>query len=311
MPEDIELPDIPDVDASGGEDSGIGIDLSSFGEDSEPEPSNSGQPDSGSQPESGGDNPAWSSILEALPEPFHEKVKPLLKEWDRGVNSKFQDIHSRYEPYKPYEEFVKQNVSIDDLKQAWAAAQVMEQNPLEYHRRLTEYLESQGVLQPSTQKNSGTEDTEDIELDDLDSEDPVAKQLALLQSKQQQLEATLREKAEREALEQAQREADQRLDQEIAELEKKHGKFSKRIRDEVFSRALAKAQLENRYVPLSEAFDDMIAFVSEVRKNRPQPPKLPGGGGVPVPESDTIDEKNRKQVAAEFIKSMIEGNRQG
>lgn len=48
-----------------------------------------------------GGNPAWSTVLNEIPQEYHAKLTPHLQEWDKGVNDRFQKVHSEYEPWKP------------------------------------------------------------------------------------------------------------------------------------------------------------------------------------------------------------------
>lgn len=64
-------------------------------------------------------NPAFKPILDVLPESLHQLVIPTLKEWDKGVQQKFTEIHSSYDELKPFKKFVENNVDAD---YAWQAA---------------------------------------------------------------------------------------------------------------------------------------------------------------------------------------------
>src|SRR5213592_3195837 len=59
--------------------------------------SDAGQQGSDNQ---GGLNPAWTDLLNELPQELHSKVTPVLQTWDKGVQDRFNKVHSEYEPWK-------------------------------------------------------------------------------------------------------------------------------------------------------------------------------------------------------------------
>ena len=58
-------------------------------------------------------NPAWGEILDKTPSQLHPMMIPVFQKWDKN----FQDVQSRYAPYKDY---VDNNVSPDDIGQVAA-----------------------------------------------------------------------------------------------------------------------------------------------------------------------------------------------
>ena len=59
-----------------------------------------------------GGHPAWQEILDAIPEQYREAVMPTLEKWDKGVQNRFQSLHSKYEPLKAYESLDPQQVEM-------------------------------------------------------------------------------------------------------------------------------------------------------------------------------------------------------
>lgn len=51
-----------------------------------------------------GGHPAWQEILDAIPEEYRAAVTPTLEKWDKGVQNRFQNLHSKFEPLKAYED---------------------------------------------------------------------------------------------------------------------------------------------------------------------------------------------------------------
>lgn len=59
-----------------------------------------------------GGHPAWQEILDAIPEQYREAVMPTLEKWDKGVNKRFQSLHSKYEPLKALEGYDPEQVQM-------------------------------------------------------------------------------------------------------------------------------------------------------------------------------------------------------
>lgn len=76
-----------------------------------------------------GDNPKWQPFLEKIPEGLRDIVKPTLTEWDQNVNQRFQELHSQYEPYKKYDDFVKNGVDPALLSQALTLMNALNEDP--------------------------------------------------------------------------------------------------------------------------------------------------------------------------------------
>lgn len=74
-------------------------------------------------------NPNWKSILEKIPAEYHSQVMPTLQEWDQAVQSKFQEIHKQYEPYKGYKALVDNNIAPDYVENAVMLADQFQKDP--------------------------------------------------------------------------------------------------------------------------------------------------------------------------------------
>lgn len=46
--------------------------------------------------------PPYASYLEGLPTSIVPMVEKAFKQWDADTSRKFQEVHSQYEPLKPY-----------------------------------------------------------------------------------------------------------------------------------------------------------------------------------------------------------------
>lgn len=299
----VELPEVPADD----NDSDLDLDLSTIGVTEEP----TSQPQETSQENeqsTEADNPAWATILESIPESLHGILKPKLKDWDRGVNTRFQKIHDEYQPYKAYEPLVKQGVPVDELSAALNAVRMLESNPLDYYNKLGEYLRSTGALAPN-EKLAGEDSADE---DDIDEDDPTAAKIAQLERQQKEFLDNISRQTQQAQAAAQEKEMDEQIDREYNALEEKHGKFSPLVREQIFNTALLKAQRENRYVPLDEAFKDVQALITSIRQ-APRPgssaPRIPSsGGGTPapaVPDGGFKSDAERKSAATEFLRNLV------
>lgn len=76
-----------------------------------------------------GMNPAWKPFLDVLPESLHNVVLPVLKEWDAGVQQKFQDIRGEYAELEGFKKFVDSNVDPEYVEQAVILADQLQREP--------------------------------------------------------------------------------------------------------------------------------------------------------------------------------------
>lgn len=81
---------------------------------------------------SGGVHPAWNEMLGVIPQEYHEKVIPHLKQWDGNV----QQVHQKYSPYAK----IAGNTSPERLQQVMSVAQALEQNPRGFYDVLRQHL---------------------------------------------------------------------------------------------------------------------------------------------------------------------------
>lgn len=233
-----------------------------------------------------GVNPAWDTLKEKLPKEFHSQIDPILSEWDKGVQQKFQQHAEELRRYDAWKEFVDNNVDPGQLRVASQMAQNLNNDPVTFYNNLASMLRERGLIQEAQQAQQAADNAETLEgLEQVT--DPRVD--ALAQQQQRLIEGLA---AERQAQQQA--EADARLNQQIqgemAALEAKTGELPQWVKDEVFSRGAIMTQQLGRPVPLQEAF---IAFqqVRQQMLNTPRPGEnaprvVPGGGGFPANRPD-------------------------
>jgi len=266
--------------------------------------------DSGQAPEtppSGGDNPNWSTILDVLPTSLHEIVKPVLKTWDQGIDGRFQEIHQQYDPYKP---FVEQKVDPNELAQAYALLQAINENPKQIWDQMAQYY---GYTGEGGQGNSGgtapqpvptvPPTTQEGQYDFGSPEANTAWQQMSEQVRQQQeLLLTMGNAflSEKQQAEQAQ--VDQVLNTQLAEAKTKHGDF-----DEAYVLSLVAQGLDvDKAV---ESFKAAVASALEASK-RPPAPTVMGGAGGPMPTNAVDPAKMNDKETKDLVIAMLQAGKQ-
>lgn len=79
--------------------------------------------------ENSGTNPAWKPFLDILPQEFHSLVIPVLKDWDAGVQQKFQDIRSEYSDLEGFRKFVDAKIDPEYVEQSVILADQLQREP--------------------------------------------------------------------------------------------------------------------------------------------------------------------------------------
>jgi hypothetical protein len=227
-------------------------------------------------------NPAWETLKEKLPKEFHSQIDPILSEWDKGVQQKFQQHAEELRKYEAWNEFVNAGIDPQALRVSHQMAQNLNSDPLTFYNNLANVLRENGLIKEAAQAQAKA----DEELENLEQvQDPRVDQLAA-----QQQELIQRLEAEQAAKMQA--EADQRIlqqvESEMEALQAKTGPLPDWVKDEVFRRGTMLTQQLGRPVSIQEAFID-FQKVRQQLANTPRPGEtaprvVSGGGGFPAPK---------------------------
>lgn len=223
-------------------------------------------------------NPAWSEILSAVPEDYHQALTPVLQNWDKGVNEKFSKIHEEYAPFK--------GVDAEQFEFAMGLADRVENDPLEIYNALHSYLSEQGLLESLGQEDDG--DTAD------DSNPYDAKISQLEQGFQTMAEAYLYQEQMK-----AEAEEDAALEAELDEMRDKYGDFDE---DYVLSKMVNGMDTEDAVRAYVE-FVDKLATGSQ----RPAPRIVSSAGNFPG--QGTVDPKKlnadqRQDFIADYLRAL-------
>jgi len=254
----------------------------------------SGGSPGGGQPSQGGGglsdfgNPFLNEV-----DPAHKAiVEPYLKKWDSNVTQKFQELHTKYDPYE-------QLGDIETLQQAVFISQLLENNPQELFNFLAQELGQQvgNVQGPGQQQQQQGEFEVPEEFGDL----PPAF-VQKFQQQQQALEAIaeLMLGQQQSAQEQAE---DAELDQLMTSLSEKYGEF-----DEEY--VLAKMMAGMDPDKAVQAYHNAVQQALNKRGGGGQQfPVLGGGGVTPQQNSKTVTDLTRGQTK-DLVQQILAASQQ-
>lgn len=252
-----------------------------------------GNPGGGSPPPGGGGLSEFGNPFLNEVDPAHKAiVEPYLKKWDSNVTQKFQELHTKYDPYE-------QLGDVETLQQAVFISQLLENNPQELFNFLAQELGQQvgNVQGPGQQQQQQNEFEVPEEFGDL----PPAF-VQKFQQQQQALEAIaeLMLGQQQSAQEQAE---DAELDQLMTSLSEKYGEF-----DEEYVLAKMMAGLDPDKAV--QAYHNAVQQALNKRGNGgPQFPVLGGGGVTPQHNSKTVTDLDRKQTK-DLVQQILAASQQ-
>lgn len=227
-------------------------------------------------------NPAWSPLLDKLPESFRPLATPTLKEWDtnyRNLEGQLREVQSRYEPFKDTDPQV--------LQAAHNLYQYVEQNPRQFWEQLAEFYGFTAGDQGQQENGQQQEQTASLDgLPDEVRENPEFQKLLQNQENIAQYLVTQHQK-EQEAAIMAE------LDTEMQGIIEKMPQFSS---DEAQVMVYELATSSNS--TLTEAAERLKGYVESQMQNRPQAPQVMGNTSSAVPAAPTTDptKLNRSQT---------------
>jgi hypothetical protein len=118
-----------------------------------------------------GTNPAWKPFLDVLPESLHNLVIPVLKQWDQGVQQKFQDIRNEYSELEGFKKFVENNIDPEYVEQAVILADQLQREPAKIVGQINEAW-NLGYVSKEDAAKLGQSSQNDGDLGDLGLGDP-------------------------------------------------------------------------------------------------------------------------------------------
>lgn len=252
------------------------------------DPTNAGGYDGGQEPQGSteggggaGGHPAFNEVYSVLPQEFHEKVAPVLKQWEANVNKRFEQVHSKYGQWDPIINQVG-----DPQQVSWAInmLQALENNPREVYDRIGEYYRfAQQQQDPTTASNGQGQQQQN-------QDDPYAQKIAQIERQNQLMTDYLSLQRQQ----QEQQQADQWLDNELNAARKKHGDFDN---DYVL------AQMQKGF----SADEAAQAFIQMREKwGAPAPKPLIMGPGGGIPGSNTNVRNMKDQEVSSLVAQMLD-----
>jgi hypothetical protein len=173
-------------------------------------------------------NPAWAPLYEVLPSQLHSQVRPVLEQWDKGTQAKFNEYGDQLKQYEPYKNLVDNQIPADYIEQAVQIAQLIDADPKAFMQQLQSIFGDQQPQtpqgQPAPQQQQQQTPTDENLFDEKPfdiTSDPRFQELAKNQDILANYLAT-----QAQANDAAQ--ADAMLNSELQSLQQKYGEFDER-----------------------------------------------------------------------------------
>lgn len=245
-------------------------------------------------------HPAWNEALSAVPQEYHDALKPHFQKWDQNV----QTVHQTYAPYR---QFQQQGYTPDKISQALSVAQAIETNPQGFYEVLKQHLgqdaaeevmEQQGLAgQQEEQEYAQLSPQMQAEFDRMRQGHETMAQILLDQRKKDQ-----------EAQEDAQ------LDALYKDMERTSPVFRElnknRAAEPYINNLLMQGMQPQQAIKMFEQFVDQVG----VRNNRPKPPTILSANGAPVAQQNrrevvkNMDDRQTKNLVADTLRAAFSQN---
>lgn len=237
-----------------------------------------------------GFNPAFTPLLNDIPQDLHSKVLPHLQEWDKGVAAKLNKVQQGYEPWKP---IIDMGVTPENVQIGLNLINLLEQQPETLYRALVDYYhfgdqQQQGA--PGQGQNTGNQQQQQQQ-----EEDPYAQ-------KYNQLEQgfnTLANHVLSQNKQQEQARADQALDTEIQAARKQYGD----VFDEEW--IIAKC-MANDKLTIADAAKMYSEWYQKQAAKFGARPLIMGAGGNGLPQQNVDVTKLSPKDTRSLVAQMIE-----
>lgn len=227
-------------------------------------------------------HPAWSNMLDDLPESVRPLVRPKFEEWDKNVQQLVGKVHSEYEPYKAWQPIAAE-YDPDTAMQAIQLLEALNEDPERVYRALQENFgyDQQTPEQGQPNQENVFDVSEQPVVDPrLQTVEEMTNAMAEIMLSQQRAQDQAREDAE--------------LEQYLGGLKEQYGDY-----DEEYVLAHMHLGLTGE-----EAIQKFQALQQQFVANRPQAPTVMGsGGGLPTQAIDvnSLDSKSTKALVAQFL----------
>lgn len=238
-------------------------------------------------PQGTGINPAWNEMLGTIPQELHSKVLPHLQKWDQGVQNRFQQVHSQYEPYKP---FIDNNVTPSDIEFAMGLVNAINNDPRAVQEALNAWIEQEGIQDQQAQQGTPGEYYEQGQGTPDFTQHPEYQRMQQMVESMADILMTREEEDE-------QSQADAELDEELTNLREQFGDFDEPF---VLSKMMSGMSGEDAVKAWGETVNQILT-----QQRRPGPKLLGAGGNLPSQQIDVkqMDRKATKNLVAEMLQN--------
>lgn len=237
-----------------------------------------------------------NDFLKNVPDADRAVVSRYVKDWDAGVTKRFQEIHNEYAPYKEYG-------TPQEIQQAIEVYNLLDNSPEVIYEALKQHFGETQQQLPQQQQIPQTPQQPQIDPNIQQALEPFLNPLQSKLNEQQQLMEKMAQaillgnQKEQEAQE------DRALDNYLAELEQRHGKFDQR------AILLSIYEGKDGDQAVKEWKDSLAQYAPQPQQQEIPPPLL--GGSVPDGNVDvgSMSSKDVKQLTASVF-AALQNNQQ-
>lgn len=236
-----------------------------------------------------GINPAWNELLDVMPSSLHSQITPHLSKWDQNFQTKVNEVHSQYEPYKP---FLENQVNPEQINYALGILQAIEERPDEVLKALQAFIgEEDNTKQQGlpTQDNGPSEQPEWMQHPEWIKTQEMLNTVAQLMVQQRQTETQQAE--------------DNALDAELTAAKTTYGEYDEEwVLTKMYNAGLSVDDAVKAY----KEFESSVAS----RNQKPGPPVLGPGGSIPNQDykPSNLDSKGKRAIVAQMLQQHAQQN---
>jgi hypothetical protein len=262
----------------------------------------------------------WQQLIERIPEPLHEEIRPMLQEYER----QYQRVNEQLAPFK---QFVDSGVSQADVELALSIHNAMLMDPKRFY---DSFGESYGWNVPAPQQQQTPvqyQQPQRMSYEEFFEEDGVTPQagvdpqlIQILQAQQERLDMLVQaqeynQQREQQYVAQQQQEQQreqgrQQMEAEFQEIQAKYGDFDKQ---EVVKRAFANASA-GKNPTLTNAYHELRDYEQKIlqRQAAQRPPVVLGGAnGTPPQAPVPLNTEDERRAAALELAIRLGANAPG
>jgi len=226
------------------------------------------------------DDTLGSAFLKNIPEVDRRVLEPYVKQWDQGVNKRFQEIHAQYRPYKEL------GADPEDLRNAMAIWQMLDEEAGQ-RQLLTNLAGHLGIdLEAAIQALAAQQQDQQSAQMDQQVSDPryqgLSSEFLEEYGQMRQLMQAVGQFLVNQQQQTSAQQQDQELKTYLSELHKKHGDFD----EEWVLMKMSQGMDGEKAVGAFKSFVQNIVNTAGGNSRLQPPPILGGQGAVPSSQVD-------------------------